>query len=59
MRMPATPAPLINMYDPEQVRYWAEQLDVSPEGLERAVDQVGIEVEDVRSFLARGAPAPQ
>ena len=59
MRMPATPTPLINMYDPEQVRYWAEQLDVSPEDLEQAVDQVGIEVADVRTYLTRGAPAPQ
>jgi hypothetical protein len=57
--MPATPTPLINMYDPEQVRYWAEQLDVSPEDLEQAVDQVGIEVADVRTYLTRGAPAPQ
>ena len=57
--MPATPTPLINMYDPEQVRYWAQQLDVSPEDLEQAVDQVGIEVADVRTFLARGAPTPQ
>jgi hypothetical protein len=43
----------INMNEDYEVRYWTEQLDVSREELQLAVDLVGNSVETVRKHLGK------
>ena len=41
----------INIFQEHEVTYWAKELNVSPEQLKKAVDQVGPKVEDVKKVL--------
>ncbi|WP_081169986.1 DUF3606 domain-containing protein [Niastella populi] len=41
----------INIFHEHEVTYWAKELNISPEQLKKAVDQVGPRVDDVKKVL--------
>lgn len=43
----------INVHEEHEVRYWTQELGVSREQLEQAVQAVGVMVIDVRKHLAK------
>jgi hypothetical protein len=43
----------VNINDENEVRYWTYALGVSRETLRAAVEEVGVKVNDVRSFLGQ------
>lgn len=45
----------IAMGEDYEVRYWTQELGVSAEDLQRAVDAAGSSAEAVRAYLARGS----
>jgi hypothetical protein len=48
----------INIYDPDEVRFWCGEFSVTPRELRHAVDTVGELVDDVKKALARLPVAP-
>jgi len=44
----------INLNQPWEVRYWSKELNVSEEQLRRAVQSVGVMVNDVREHFGQG-----
>ena len=47
----------INVYDPDEVRFWCSELGITPPELRYVVNAVGRLVDDVKEELARfGAP---
>lgn len=45
----------VDLFDAEQIRYWARELGASEEVLREAVDQAGSDVEQVREYLGSGS----
>jgi hypothetical protein len=43
----------INVNEEHEVRYWTQELGVSKEELERAIQAVGVMAEDVRKHLVK------
>jgi hypothetical protein len=48
----------IDLEDSDEVAYWTEQLDITGERLEEAVNAVGNSADQVRRYLAEDAVAP-
>ena len=46
----------VNVHEPHELRYWTEQLGVSPEELTDAVAQIGPMVADLRQWFSRQRP---
>ena len=46
----------INLEDPEEVRYWAERLEATPEELAEAVQKVGTNRTAVGLYLGEQPP---
>lgn len=44
----------INVHEAHEVAYWTRKFGVTREQLEAAVDKVGVSVEKVQEYLARG-----
>jgi hypothetical protein len=47
----------VNTMDPVELQYWCELLQCSQAQLERAIDEVGDHVAEVRQALAAGSSA--
>lgn len=43
----------INVHEEHEVRYWTQELRVTPEELKRAVETVGVMVADVKKYLGK------
>ena len=48
----------VNVLDPWEELYWGEKLACTTEQLRAAVDAVGVQVSDIRVWLANSKPSP-
>jgi hypothetical protein len=48
----------VNVLDPWEELYWGEKLGCTSEQLRAAVDAVGVQVSDIRAWLANSKPSP-
>ena len=48
----------VNVSDPWEELYWGEKFGCTSEQLRAAVDAVGVQVSDIRAWLANFRPSP-